>query len=422
MEIFQILFYILSFLAVYVQVFFLFTFLENRKKILLRKENIILPFYPSATILVPCYNEENTVKKTLDSLFALAYPKEKLNIIVIDNNSRDKTWEILQEYKDHPQVKLLQETKVGKHNALNAGLEHTQTEFVGCLDADSSVHPEALKRIMTYFDNKETMAVAPSIVVNNPKNILQYAQRAEYDMSHYNKKMLAFLNGIHVTPGPFSIFRKSVFDKIGPYRKAHHTEDQEIALRMHKNGLKIDHCPDAYVYTNSPDSVPKLYRQRVRWIYGFLNNALDYKTFFFRPKYGTVGIFTLPSGFISVVGTIFVLFFAFTNLAKFIYRKILQSSVAGFDLFNFSNINFDPFFISTKTFIFISIILYMLVIISLINGRSMINERKMFFWDIPLFMVIYSVIAPFWLMKAVFNTVTSKEASWAKERDYLINK
>jgi cellulose synthase/poly-beta-1,6-N-acetylglucosamine synthase-like glycosyltransferase len=422
MEIFQILFYILSFLAVYVQVFFLFTFLENRKKILLRKENIILPFYPSATILVPCYNEENTVKKTLDSLFALAYPKEKLNIIVIDNNSRDKTWEILQEYKDHPQVKLLQETKVGKHNALNTGLEHTQTEFVGCLDADSSVHPEALKRIITYFDNKDTMAVAPSIVVRNPRNLLQYAQRAEYDMSHYNKKMLAFLNGIHVTPGPFSIFRKSVFDKIGPYRKAHHTEDQEIALRMHKNGLKIDHCPDAYVYTNSPDSVPKLYRQRVRWIYGFLNNAIDYKTFFFRPKYGTVGIFTLPSGFISVVGTIFVLFFAFTNLAKFIYRKILQSSVVGFDLFNFSNINFDPFFISTKTFIFISIILYMLVVISLISGRSMINERKMFFWDIPLFMVTYSLIAPFWLMKAVFNTVTSKEASWARERDYLINK
>jgi cellulose synthase/poly-beta-1,6-N-acetylglucosamine synthase-like glycosyltransferase len=422
MEFFQGIFYVLSFLAIYVQVFFLFTFLENRKKILLRKDKISLDFYPSATILVPCYNEENTVEKTLNSLFDLEYPKDKLNIIVIDNNSKDRTWEILQQYKDHPQVKLLQETKVGKHNALNAGLENTNTEFVGCLDADSSVHPEALKRIITYFDNPKTMAVAPSIVVRNPKNLLQYAQRAEYDMSHYNKKMLAFLDGIHVTPGPFSIFRKSVFDKIGPYKKAHHTEDQEIALRMHKNGMKIDHCPDAYVYTTSPDSVPKLYRQRVRWIYGFLNNAIDYKSFFFRPRYGTVGIFTLPSGFISVIGTIFVLFFAFSNLYKFVYRKILQNSVTGFDLFNWNNINFDPFFINTDTFIFISIILYILVIISLINGRSMINERKMFFWDIPLFIVIYSLIAPFWLMKAVFNTVSSKEASWAKERDYLINK
>jgi cellulose synthase/poly-beta-1,6-N-acetylglucosamine synthase-like glycosyltransferase len=422
MEAFQGVFYIFSFLAIYVQVFFLYTFIENRKKILLRKENIILPFYPSATILVPCYNEENTVEKTLNSLFELAYPKDKLKIIVIDNNSKDKTWEILQQYKNHPQVKLLQETKIGKHNALNAGLDNTDTEFVGCLDADSSVHPEALKRIITYFDNPKTMAVAPSIVVRNPKNILQYAQRAEYDMSHYNKKMLAFLDGIHVTPGPFSIFRKSVFDKIGQYKKAHHTEDQEIALRMQKNGMKIDHCPDAYVYTNSPDSVPKLYRQRVRWIYGFLNNAIDYKSFFFKPKYGAVGIFTLPSGFIAVLGTIFALFFTFSNLFKFIYRKFLQNSVNGFDFFNWNNINFDPFFINTNTFIFISIILYILFIFSLINGRSMINERKMFFWDIPLFTIIYSLIGPFWLMKAVFNTLMSKEASWAKERDYLINK
>ncbi len=419
-SILNIIFYILSFLAIYVQVFFLVTFFENRKKIVIRKEDIELEHYPSVTIIVPCYNEENTVGNTINSLSALNYPKEKLNIIVVDNASKDGTWEVLQNYEGNPQIKIFQEEKIGKHNALNKGLENITTEFVGCLDADSTVHPEALKRIMTFFANPKTMAVAPSIVVHNPKNILQYAQRAEYDMAHYNKKMLAFLGGIHVTPGPFSIFRKEVFEQIGIYTKAHHTEDQEIALRMQKNGLKIDHAPDAYVYTNSPNSVPKLYRQRVRWIYGFIRNALDYRELFFRPKYGTIGIFTLPSGFISVIGTIFILFFTFSQVYEYVARKVLQSQAVGIHLVA-NHFSFSSFSLNTKAFVFVSIILYILVIAGLVNGRSMIHERKKYmYWDIPVFIIIYTFIAPIWLLKAVWNAITSREASWATERDHLI--
>ncbi len=420
-SVFGVLFYIVSFLAVYVQVFLLVTFFENRKKIVIRKDSITLNEYPSVTIIVPCYNEEKTVLNTIDSLLELDYPKDKLEIIVVDNASKDGTWNVLQNLETNSQIRIFQETKVGKHNALNKGLENTQTQFVGCLDADSTVHPESLKRIMSYFVNEDTMAVAPSIVVRNPKNILQYAQRAEYDMAHYNKKMLAFLGGIHVTPGPFSIFRKTVFDKIGFYRKAHHTEDQEIALRMQKNGLKIDHCPDAYVYTGSPNSIPKLYRQRVRWIYGFIRNAFDYRELFFRPKYGTIGLFTLPSGIISITGTIFLLFFSFTRLYEYIAKKVLESQAVGFHILGGNLFSFNLFFLSTKAFVFISIILYILVVAGLLNGRKMIQGRgKYTSWDIPVFLVIYSILAPIWLLKAVYNAITSHEASWSNERDYLI--
>src|SRR3989304_5876098 len=93
-------------------------------------------------------------------------------------------------------------------------------------------------------------------------------------MAIYTKKMLGFMGGIHVTPGPFSIFRKKVFEDLGHYRQAHNTEDQEIALRMQSRGYKIDHCPDAYVYTISPNTIVKLYRQRLRWIYGFIKISL----------------------------------------------------------------------------------------------------------------------------------------------------
>lgn len=421
MEFLTIVFYFLTFLAVYVQVFFLVTFIEKRKYINIRREDIELDHYPKVSVIVPCYNEEKTLDNTINSLLSMNYPKDKLEILIVDDGSKDGTWDQALKYKDHPQIRIFHKENGGKHTALNLGLENVTGEFVGCLDADSTVHPETLKRIITFFSNPETMAVAPSIVIRDPKTFLQYAQRAEYDMAHYNKKMLAFLEGIHVTPGPFSIFRKRVFDIIGPYRKAHHTEDQEIALRMHTHNMKIDHCPDGYVYTGSPSTIPKLYRQRVRWMYGFIKNATDYRSLFFRPKYGTIGMFTLPSGFISITGTMFLLVFTSINIYKYIVLKILQINTVGLNLSTGNIFSVDLFFINTQALIFISIMLYMLVIAALINGRMMIAGRRILSWDILLFIIIYSVIAPFWLIKAVWNAVTHKEASWTGERDVLIS-
>ncbi len=422
--------FVLTFLSVYVQIFFLITFLERRKNILIRTGSIQLNEYPGVTIIVPCYNEEKTVQATVDSLLNLDYPKDKLQIFIIDDGSKDKTWEKIQEFTlghshtgeaKYENIKIFHKENGGKYTALNLGLEKVQTPFIGCLDADSFVDREALKRIMTYFDDKDTMAVAPSIIVDKPKNILQGAQKAEYDMAIYNKKMLAFLGGIHVTPGPFSIFRKKVFDDLGPYRHAHNTEDQEIALRMQEHHYKIEHCPDAYVYTIAPNTVGKLYRQRLRWIYGFIRNAIDYRRLLFRKKYGTIAFFTLPSGIISVLAVVFLFAMLFINLINFVIRKIVQINAVGVSN-TFSSSNFDLFFFDTKTIVFISIILYTSIIISLLLGRSIIEGKPRISFDMFYFMIIYSVIAPFWILKALFNAARSKQSSWILEREVKVAK
>ena len=84
--------YVLTFLSVYVQVFFLVTFLEKRKHIITRKETFELDEYPGVTIVVPCYNESKTITGTIDSLLDLDYPKDKLKIIIVDDGSKDDTW------------------------------------------------------------------------------------------------------------------------------------------------------------------------------------------------------------------------------------------------------------------------------------------------------------------------------------------
>lgn len=412
MDIFSVILYILVFFSVYVQVFFLITFFENRKRIITRGDGITLKEYPAVTIIVPCWNEEHTIEKTVHSLFELNYPKDKLNIFLVDDGSTDGTLSVLNKFKDYANVKVFHKENGGKHTALNLGLENLQNEFISCLDADSVADPESLVRMMSYFEKDPSiMAVAPSIIVNNPKTILQKAQKAEYYMAVYIKKMLGFMGAIHVTPGPLTVFRRKVFTDLGPYRHAHNTEDMEIAYRMQKNGYKIEQCNDAYVYTNTPKTVIKLYKQRVRWIYGFINNTIDYKGVLLRPKYGNFAIFTVPSGVISIFAASYLFGKAIYFLGDAIYNKITSFQTIGFN-FSFNSFNFDPFFINTKAFLFLTIVLYFLVFISMFLGRRIAKAKSPISFDMFLYFFIYSIIAPFWLMKAVYNTVISKKPAW----------
>jgi cellulose synthase/poly-beta-1,6-N-acetylglucosamine synthase-like glycosyltransferase len=417
---YMIIFYIVSFFSVYVQIFFLVTFLEKRRSFAPPPASLDLPDYPTVTIIVPCYNEEFTVDKTINSLRALDYPQEKISIILVDDGSIDNTWTHIQKYDGDPQIKVFKKKNGGKHTALNLGLQHTTSDFVGCLDADSQVHAQALKRIMAYFQNDpDAMAVLPSIVVDAPKNLVQYAQKIEYEMAIYNKKMLGLNGGIHVTPGPFSIFRKKVFDDLGPYRKAHNTEDQEIALRMQEHGYKIDHCPVAYVYTSSPDTIAKLVRQRIRWIYGFLKNMIDYKRLIFKKKYGTVAVLTMPSGLITIAGALLLFFIFLWDTIVLVYHKIIQIQTVGLAHSFPSTFSFSWFFVSTQMIFFLVILAYALAFIAIFFGKRLAQQKLTYAPHLIYFFLLYSVIAPFWLMKAVYNVLRSKEESWTLERNTL---
>ncbi len=408
----NIIFNVLVFLSVYVQVFFFVTFLENRKKIVTRNGKIALAHYPAVTIAIPCWNEERTVESTVNSLLSLNYPKDKLNILLIDDGSTDNTWNIIQSFSRYPHIKVFHKENGGKYTALNLALEHTESEFFGGLDADSMVHPESLVRMMSFFEKEPSiMAVAPSVTVHNPKNIIQNAQKAEYNMGVYLKKMLCFLGAINVTPGPMTIFRKKVFTDLGGYRYGHNTEDMEIAYRMQKNHYKIEHCNDAYVYTETPATIHKLYKQRLRWIYGFLNNTIDYKGVLFRKKYGNFAVFTLPMGVLSIISVAYLFIRIVYDLSAFLYSKIVVLVTVGWHA-HWHIPHFDLFFINIQSFNFLILFIYLLVLFAIMFGRKMTKEKNIFSFDILYFFPVFGLIAPFWLMKAVYNTIISRKPEW----------
>lgn len=403
--------YILLFAALYVEVFFLITYFEFKSKESkqINNDSLKIKKYPSVTVIVPVWNEESTVLKTIFSILKLNYPKEKLSIIIVDDGSTDKTWQVIQRFRKNKQIKLLKKENGGKFRALNYALEFVKTDLVGCLDADSYVHPEALKRIIVKFEDPEVMAVTPSIKVFEPKGLLGFVQKAEYMFGIFLRKVFYYLGAIYITPGPFSIFKKSVFDKLGGYRHAHNTEDMEIAMRMQRNNMKISNAHDAFIYTVTPTSIKALYKQRLRWVYGFIKNAIDYKDMFFKPQYGNLGMIVLPAASFSVISTVYLFGSAVYGWINSLYLNIKQIYFAGF---YWNGFNFDWFYLNTDVFVFVSIIAVIGTLLIIINSRTLSEEKNKFGIDSILFLLLYTSIAPFWISKAVFNVIFSKETKW----------
>lgn len=407
----DVIYYFFVFFAIYIQIFFIITLFENRKVMFKKTEAGVLAYYPKISIIVPCWNEENTVVKTINSLLNLNYPKDKLEILVVDDGSTDNTWKVLNEMPQSPNVLCFTKENGGKYTALNFGLEKMTGEFVACLDADSEVMPDALLKMLPKFADENIMAVIPAAIVYEPKTIVQYAQKVEYTMSVFFKRALSLVDALHVTPGTLPIYRKEVFAKIGNFRHGHNGEDMEIAFRMHEHDMKVAQVHDALVYTIPPATIKTLYKQRTRWIGSYFSNIIDYRHMILNPKYKTFAMFTLPAGLISIFSVIYFFWFSFTHLLQFLISSISRMFVTNF---HFAT-NFglpDWFLVGSKPLLFLAIFAYLLVLTCVVIGYRMVEGKVPWSFNFLIFIVLYSVIEPFWLMKAMWNIATKKTASW----------
>ncbi len=408
--------YVFMFSALYFQVFLILTLLENRgfeKDTLMREEADSKDpnNKPSVTIIVPIWNEEKTVVKTVLSLLDLNYPKDKLFIMVVDDGSKDRSWEVVQQFKNHPQVLLHQKENGGKYTALNYAIEHATSEYIGCLDADSFVDSEALNHIMPYFSEEGVVAVTPSMKIKNPDTILGMVQNAEYNMGIFTRKMLGLLDAQYVTPGPFSIFRRAIFKEIGLYKHAHNTEDLEMALRIQDHQYKIRNAHKAVVYTVGPRTLYKLYKQRVRWTGGFMQNALDYKKMILNPKYGNLGLLVLPLAMYSIVGAMVFLALNIYNIVTGIIESVERAQVVGIS-FNWNTFTYEWLFYHIQSSLFLGIGIIGVIIFAIMYGKKLAGVKDDNTFDFVYFLLIYSLISPLWLVTSVWNTIRQRDAAW----------
>ncbi len=402
--------YFLLFFALYFEVFLLvnyvFETISNKKiqnNYLSDKNNL----YPSVTIIVPAWNEEKTIRKTLESLINLNYPNDKLSIIVVDDGSTDNTFNVAKSIKNS-KITVLKKKNGGKHSALNYAMQFVNSEIVGSLDADSFVEKNSLQLLIAHFKNPEIAAVTAGIKANNTKGFLQSIQKTEYDMLIFIRKAFSLADSLFITPGPFSLFRKSILDKIGYWKHAHMTEDLEMGLRLQKNNYKIANEPKAIVYTNVPESPVALYKQRERWAYGFINNIFENKNLLLNPKYGNLGILILPMAMLSSGLILFWSIASIFTLLDNLINLLTKAFIAGFD-FSFS---FGIFSISLSVGVIILMIIITIYMVSLMIGKRLSKDKELNLTGLVLYLIFYRFFVPIWITSAYFKVFTKKKSKW----------
>lgn len=411
-----IIIWVIYFCFLYFIIFWLLTFAEANK---LDTKKKILNF-PFVTIAIPAYNEEKTIVKTIESAVGLDYPKDKLEIIVVNDGSKDKTASFVREqirkYKD-VKIILINQRNGGKGKALNAAIKIAKGEYFVSLDADSSPRRDALKILLPYFTENNVAAVLPLLKIKQPKNLLEKIQWAEYMVNLFYKRLMAILDCVQVTPGPFSVYRKNILKKIGGYAEDNLTEDMEITMRLQKNHYKIKQVNDTEVYTIPPGNLKAFFKQRNRWYKGTLINAYHYKSMAFNKEYGDFGFIQVPrlltEGFLAVSAFFIV---SYVTIVRPLWFKYHNYALINFDIIPLFSKWFSNFSLLDLDYmnLFLSFSMTLIVLFLLYHAHKQTREKFSMnsIISIPLYILFYSVLASLSLLSVFIDLARGKKQRW----------
>lgn len=397
--------YLASYFALFTGIFFLYTFFENKHKMKSPK----LKTFPSLSILIPAYNVEKYIKKTLNSLISADYPKKE--IIVIDDGSTDKTYKIVKKYGKG--VKIFRKENGGKASALNFGIPKCKGKLIMTLDADSFLQKNTLKKMVTYFGNPKVMSVVPTLKVYNPKNLAEKMQVIEYTLTSFVRKIFTFMHGLNVNPCA-PIYRKEFLEK-NKFDEGNLTEDLEMGLRVQSKHYEVEHAIDSCVFTVVPNNIMDLIKQRVRWNYGTMWNLKNKYGFMFSLKYGDLGIFILPTTLLFFGLSILMLTYYLGRLIWGSIQNIYFLSLIGFDI---KYILFGGESTSSTILNYIFDIKVFLFLILFAVGASMCLlakktlKEKRFRFSYFIYISIYSIFLSIFPLIALLYLIMDKKPKW----------
>jgi cellulose synthase/poly-beta-1,6-N-acetylglucosamine synthase-like glycosyltransferase/peptidoglycan/xylan/chitin deacetylase (PgdA/CDA1 family) len=375
----------------------------------------------AVTAIVPCYNEEVGVVKTVRSLLSSHYPY--LNIIVVDDGSTDNSHDLLMKnFKFHPKVKILKKPNGGKASALNHGLKFVSTQLFISMDADTIFAPDAIQILVNHFVDDNVAAVAGNVQVGNdyfamkgldPKvnfknnfNWLTSSQRFEYVTAQNFEKM--GFNGmgcVVVVPGAIGCFRTDYVRQVNGYKEDTLAEDTNLTVDLLKLGKIVRYDKDALCFTEAPETVAQFAKQRFRWSYGTMQVLWKNKSVIMNPKYGSLGLFALPY---MVFGLVTLLILPLTALGGFIaFSKYLLSLTGWYTLSNFEIEAFRQVLVLFFVFLLISNI-------RIIYSIAKDNSRNKYFLLLmyPFVTTIYTYIISFMVIKVFIATLKGKAQGW----------
>jgi biofilm PGA synthesis N-glycosyltransferase PgaC len=408
-EILTIIYLVYIFIAIYFLFLFLLIFLPNMNMI----------FYSPKSnkkylvdIIVPCYNEENSIEGTVKALLNSDY-KGLNKVIVVDDCSTDNSYEIIQKLaKKYSRVLAVRMPKnFGMASGpKNYGAKFSKSELIGFADADSYPKKRAMSKMIGFFNDQNTGAVTSMVLVKNRNHLIEKLQAIEYKIIAFTRKLLGFVDAIYVTPGPLAIYRRSVFDEVKGFDEKNLTEDIEITWHIVSKGYKVEMSAASRVYTVAPEKFKIWFKQRIRWNVGGMQTISKYKKEFLRS--GMLGLFILPFFVLSWGLGIFGLLTLIYRVSRDFFVQCLTVSYsiqAQTAILTFRDIN-----IPTNILVFFGIAILLLSISFTAIALTYLKERafkKHGFFYILGYMFAYLLAYPFLIVVSLYKFFRGKH-SW----------
>jgi biofilm PGA synthesis N-glycosyltransferase PgaC len=228
--------------------------------------------FPFVSIIVPAFNEAEVIDASMSSLLELKYPHYE--ILAVDDGSTDGTYEKMKTFEGNHsgvRVQVFRKENSGKADTLNYGIRRSKAPVVVCMDSDSRLTPDALRYAVRHFNDPHVGAVAGNVKVINRHNIWTKLQALEYiEGLNIVRKAQAFWRSVNVIPGPIGIFRRSAIEATGGYDNDTYAEDFDMTVKILADGWKINYEPKAIAYTEAPEVLLDIIKQRYRWSRGIL--------------------------------------------------------------------------------------------------------------------------------------------------------
>jgi poly-beta-1,6 N-acetyl-D-glucosamine synthase len=253
-----------------------------------------IPATLKVSIIVPAYNEEKTITDTILSLQNLDY--SNYEIVVVDDGSTDQTYQKALQTQNG-QTKIIHQQNKGKPNALNTGITQSSGDIIVTVDADTTLHKDALTRIAAHFaKNPKIGAIAGNVKIKRENSIINTLQSAEYATGiNLVRKAQSVLGCVLVVPGPIAALKKEAVQKTGGFSEETFAEDFDITLAILKAGYRIEYEEASLAYTDAPKNTQDLIKQRRRWYRGMIQVLDKYKNMYLNPRYGIAGTVGIPN-------------------------------------------------------------------------------------------------------------------------------
>ena len=251
--------------------------------------------HPLVSVIVPAFNEEKVIVKTINSLLASDY--HNLEIIIVDDGSPDNTSAVVEtNFANEQRVRLFRKTNAGKGEALNYGFAHSSGEIVIGLDADTIFERNTISELIKPFADEKVGAAAGNAKVGNRINMITKWQALEYITSqNLDRRAFAALNAIMVVPGAVGAWRRSAIEAAGGFLSNTLAEDQDLTIKVRMLGYKIAFAERAVAWTEAPDTFRGLIKQRFRWSFGTLQCVWKHRRALLNSRYGWLGWAAMPN-------------------------------------------------------------------------------------------------------------------------------